>query len=213
MKIAELLKLPSCSVWPRHSEQQRRSLFGKVHRADHAGQIRHMDLRSSEGGLEMENNQYSDILTNAMSGDMLVVPMVYGSHFGEVMRMSVTTLSSPPESKTLDYGDLNQTESSMQELRESERYKHDFAHFGCDESQILALGSTVCSLLQVQLPSQEEWNCSTPSLEGQASSGSIPSNVRLSYRLSTIRSLTCSITMICRGTQKGREGHMLRLRM
>ena len=81
MKIAELLKLPSCSVWPRHSEQQRRSLFGKVHRADHAGQIRHMDLASSEGGLEMENNQYSDILTNAMSGDMLVVPMVYGSHF------------------------------------------------------------------------------------------------------------------------------------
>ena len=54
-----------------------------------------------------------------MSGDMLVVPTVYGSHFGEVMRMSVTTLSSPPESKTLDYGDLNQTESSMQELRDT----------------------------------------------------------------------------------------------
>jgi hypothetical protein len=40
-----------------------------------------MDLASSEGGLEMENNQYYDILTNAMSGDMLVVPMVYGSLF------------------------------------------------------------------------------------------------------------------------------------
>ena len=40
-----------------------------------------MDLASSEGGLEMENNQYYDILTNAMSGDMLVVPMAYGSHF------------------------------------------------------------------------------------------------------------------------------------
>lgn len=78
-----------------------------------------MDLRSSEGGLEMENNQYSDILTNAMSGDMLVVPTVYGSHFGEVMRMSVTTLSTPPEYKTLDYGDLNQTECSMQELRDT----------------------------------------------------------------------------------------------
>ena len=50
---------------------------------------------------------------------MLVVPTVYGSHFGEVMRMSVTTLSSPPESKTLDYGDLNQTESLMQELRDT----------------------------------------------------------------------------------------------
>ena len=33
--------------------------------------------------------------------------------------VSVTTLSSPPESKTLDYGDLNQTESSMQELRDT----------------------------------------------------------------------------------------------
>ena len=66
-----------------------------------------MDLRSSEGGLEMENNQYSDILTNAMSGDMLVVPMVYGSHFGEVMRMFLATVFTPPENKTLDCGDLN----------------------------------------------------------------------------------------------------------
>ena len=33
--------------------------------------------------------------------------------------MSVTTLSSPPEYKTLDYGDLNQTERSMQELRDT----------------------------------------------------------------------------------------------
>ena len=78
-----------------------------------------MDLRSSEGGLEMENNQYSDILTNAMSGDMLVVPMVYGSHFGEVMRMFLATLPvfTPPENKTLDYGDLNQSERSRQVLR------------------------------------------------------------------------------------------------
>ena len=94
-------------------------LFGKVHRADRAGKIWHRDISLSEDGLEIETNQYDDILTNAMSGDMLVVPTVYGSHFGEVMRMSVTTLSSPPESKTLDYGDLNQTESSMQELRDT----------------------------------------------------------------------------------------------
>ena len=89
--------------------------------ADHAGQIWHRDLRLSEVGLEMENNQleYYDILTNAMSDDMLVVPTVYRSHFGEVMRMSVTTLSTPPEYKTLDYGDLNQTECSMQELRDT----------------------------------------------------------------------------------------------
>ena len=60
----------------------------------------------------MENNQYSDILTNAMSGDMLVVPMVYGSHFGEVMRMFLAPLFTPPENRTLDYGDLNQSECS-----------------------------------------------------------------------------------------------------
>ena len=98
---------------------QQRLLFGKVHRADRAGQIWHRDISLSEDGLEIETNQYDDTLTNAMSGDMLVVPTVYGSHFGEVMRMSVATLSSPPESKTLDYGDLNQTESSMQELRDT----------------------------------------------------------------------------------------------
>ena len=82
-----------------------------------------MDLASSEGGLEMENNQYYDILTNAMSGDMLVVPMAYGSHFGEVMRMFPATLFTPPENKTLDYGDLNQSERSRQELR---AYKYNF---------------------------------------------------------------------------------------
>ena len=71
----------------------------------------------------MENNQYSDILTNAMSGDMLVVPMAYGSHFGEVMRMFPATLFTPPENKTLDYGDLNQSERSRQELG---AYKYNF---------------------------------------------------------------------------------------
>ena len=130
--------------------------------------------------------------------------------FGEVMRMFLATLFTPPENKTLDYGDLNQSERSRQELRGTSMTLLTSA--ATSESQILALDSTVCSL-QVQLHSQEEWNRSTPSLAGQASSGSIPSNVRLSYRLSTIKSLTCSITMICRETQKGREGQMFRLRM
>ena len=110
VQIAKLLSL---------DKAQRRSLCGKVHRADHAGQIWHRNLRLSEGRLEMDTNQYYDILTSAVSGDMLVVPMVNRSHFGKVMRMSVTTLSTPPEYKTLDYGDLNQTKCSMQELRDT----------------------------------------------------------------------------------------------
>ena len=102
---------------------QRRSLYGKPdgknHRADHANQILNRDLRSSEGALEVQENHCSYIFTHKMSDALLVVPMVKASHFGEVMRRLLAKIITSSEKKFLDYDDGNQSEHSIQKLRDT----------------------------------------------------------------------------------------------
>ena len=105
------------------AKAQRRSLYGKPdgknHRADHANQLLNRSLRLSEGVLEVEENHYSYIFTHVMSDASPVVPRVKASHFGEVMRRLLAKLSTLSEIRCLDYDDGNQSEHSIQKLRDT----------------------------------------------------------------------------------------------